>query len=64
MNLVTQLFRAIAEACGLLRHRSETRNAADVKRAKQAQQDVADQSKFEKAVANEDVEATRRGLSE
>lgn len=62
------MWTAIAQfAAGLMKIigiRMETKNAPDVKAAAKAQKDVDERSKHEKAVADRDVDATRRSWSE
>ncbi len=64
METVKWIFAAVANVFGWSKQRSEVKNAADVKAAKQAQEEVDARSKVEEAIGKRDLEALRKELAE
>ena len=64
ITMLSNMARAVAEACGLASKRSDLKNQADVKAAVVKQEQVDVRSEMESAVANEDVNETRKALSD
>jgi hypothetical protein len=63
VEAISNGFRAVAEVFGWAKSRSETKNKENVQQAAQAKQAAERKADIEKAVQNEDVEATRRNIS-
>jgi hypothetical protein len=61
---ITAVGRAVAEVFGYASKRTDLKNAADVKQAAKAQENVDDKTRIEKAVANRDLESLRNDLGE
>jgi hypothetical protein len=64
VNLLTPILDIAASLLGIARRRNEDKNAPDVKAAAKAQQEVDQEGKETKAVAEQDADAVRKGLSE
>lgn len=64
LEAISSVAKAVTAAFAHLTKRSELKNAQDVKQAAAAQVKVEAQSKIETAVAKEDVNETRRSISE
>ena len=61
---ITQIFRAVAEALGLVNRRTDLKNQADVKEAAKAQQAVDVRNEIETSTAKKEVDETRNDLAE
>lgn len=61
---LTAWAQAIAAAFGYSKHRSELRNAPDIKAAAIAKQEQQQVDKTNKAVANQDIDQIRKDLAE
>lgn len=64
MNLLSAIFRAVAELFGFANRRTDLKNAPDVRKAAVNQSEADAVAKETKAVTAQDVDAIRKGLAD
>lgn len=64
LDLIANVFKAIANWFGYSQSRSEARNAADVKAAAKGQVEVDAQNDVERAIKRRDLEKLRKDCAE